>query len=140
MALQALYLSEMNGCEVGDAATQMENGLADDSGPADLEFFRALTRGIASQREDLDERLKRVLDNWSLGQMAVIDRNILRIGLYEMMQEDSTPLRVLISEAIELAKRFGGEDSGRFVNGILDRLGKELRSLEARSPGPRRED
>lgn len=92
-----------------------------------LDFARRLLAGVRKNRAELDELLKKTADNWSLERMAVVDRNILRIGAYEMLHDD-TPDRVAINEAVELAKRFGAKQSPHFVNGILDRFVKERRS------------
>lgn len=91
-----------------------------------LDFSRRLVAGVRKHRAELDELLKQTADNWSLERMAVIDRNILRLGAYEMLHGD-TPERVAINEAVELAKRFGAKQSPHFVNGILDRFVKVRR-------------
>jgi N utilization substance protein B len=93
-----------------------------------LDFARRLLAGVRKHRAELDELLKKTADNWSLERMAVIDRNILRLGAYEMLHSD-TPDRVAINEAVELAKRFGAKQSPHFVNGILDRFVKERREM-----------
>jgi N utilization substance protein B len=87
-----------------------------------------LLAGVRKNRGELDELLKKTADNWSLERMAVIDRNILRLGAFEMLHSD-TPDRVAINEAVELAKRFGAKQSPHFVNGILDRFVKERREM-----------
>ncbi len=91
-----------------------------------LDFARRLVAGVRKHRTELDELLKQTADNWSLERMAVIDRNILRLGAYEMLHGD-TPEKVAINEAVELAKRFGAKQSPHFVNGILDRFVKVRR-------------
>jgi len=93
-----------------------------------LDFGRRLLAGVRKHRGELDELLKKTADNWSLERMAVIDRNILRLGAFEMLHSD-TPDRVAINEAVELAKRFGAKQSPHFVNGILDRFVKERREM-----------
>jgi len=98
-----------------------------------LDFARRLLAGVRKNRTDLDELLKKTADNWSLERMAVVDRNILRIGAYEMLHSD-TPDRVAINEAVELAKRFGAKQSPPFVNGILDRFVKERREQKPGKP------
>ena len=85
------------------------------------EFTRELLANIRSSKERVDAILEQSADNWSLSRMAPTDRNILRLGVYELTQTD-TPGQVVIHEAVELAKRFGTEDSPRFVNGVLDRI------------------
>lgn len=84
-------------------------------------FASALLRGTLEHREEVDQRLKRLATHWSLSRMPVVDRNILRLGGYEIMFGD-TPDRVAVNEAILLAKRYGDKNSPRFVNGVLDRL------------------
>jgi len=86
-----------------------------------LEFARSLVAGVRRHGGDLDERIAEAAENWSLERMAATDRNVLRLGAYEILHAD-TPNRVAVDEAIELAKRFGGAQSAQFVNGILDRL------------------
>ena len=86
-------------------------------------FASALLQGTLEHREEVDQRLKRLATRWSLSRMPVVDRNILRLGGYEIIFGD-TPDRVAVNEAILLAKRYGDKNSPRFVNGVLDRLMK----------------
>ena len=86
-----------------------------------IEFAESLLRGVRRNRQELDAVLTRHADNWSLDRMAATDRNVLRLGAYEILYSD-TPNRVAINEALELAKRFGSKQSSQFVNGILDGL------------------
>ena len=86
-----------------------------------VDFARSLLNGVRRNRSEIDALLERIAENWSLTRMAVIDRNVLRLGAYEMLYT-STPRRVVINEAVELAKRFGSAQSSKFVNGILDSL------------------
>jgi N utilization substance protein B len=86
-----------------------------------IEFSRSLVAGVRRNHAELDNLLSQTADNWSLARMAVTDRNILRLGAYEILYSD-TPDRVAINEAVELAKRFGTSHSAPFVNGILDRF------------------
>lgn len=86
-----------------------------------VEFARGLLAGVRRNRRELDQVLGQRADNWSLERMAVIDRNILRLGAYELLFTP-TPRSVVINEAVELAKRYGGANSGPFVNGVLDGL------------------
>ena len=85
------------------------------------EFTNVLVAGVRRHRAELDEILRRAAENWSLERMTPVDRNILRLGAYEILHCD-TPDRVAIDEAVELAKRFGAAGSAPFVNGILDQL------------------
>jgi N utilization substance protein B len=91
------------------------------SAPELIEFARSLVSGVRRNRGELDALLARTADNWSLDRMASTDRNVLRLGAYEILYTD-TPDRVAINEAVELARRFGSAQSPQFVNGILDRF------------------
>ena len=84
-------------------------------------FAKSLLSGVRRNREELDRLLVETAENWSLERMAVTDRNVLRLGAYEIIYT-KTPDRVAINEAVELAKRFGAKQSAQFVNGILDRF------------------
>lgn len=86
-----------------------------------IEFAQSLVAGVRRNRQELDDRLGQTADNWSLARMAATDRNVLRLGAYEILHSP-TPDRVAINEAVELAKRYGTRQSAQFVNGILDRL------------------
>ncbi len=101
-----------------------------------------LYRGVLARIEELDALIVAVLENWSLNRLSGVERNILRVALFEMHHCDTVPPVVAISEAIEIAKRFGGEQSGRFINGVLDKLKQSLtRSLRDAAPArprPRR--
>lgn len=90
------------------------------------EFGLNLAQGVLEKQEAIDEKIRQVASNYDLHRIAAVDRNILRIAIYEMLFCPDVPPVVSINEAIEIAKRFGSEDSGRFVNGILDRVRGEL--------------
>jgi transcription antitermination factor NusB len=85
-------------------------------------FAQDLVRGAMDHREEVDGLIRSQADNWRLERMPAVDRNILRLAIYEMLYEKDTPKLVVVDEAIELAKKFGSEQSGRFVNGLLDGL------------------
>ncbi len=97
-----------------------------------VDFARKLFRSVVANRKQIDKALGAKAANWSLRRMAAIDRNVLRLGAYEILLTD-TPGRVVINEAVELAKRYGDRQSGQFVNGILDRL---LHEQSAEAPLP----
>ena len=88
---------------------------------------RSLIAGVRRNRSELDVLLRKQAANWSLERMATTDRNVLRLGAYEILYAE-TPGRVAINEAVELAKRFGSAQSAQFVNGILDAVGKDSRT------------
>ena len=90
------------------------------------EFGNLLVRGWADQRAEIDERIREVSQHWRLERMSWVDRNILRLAIYELIALDDVPRRVTLNEAVELAKRFGSEGSAGFVNGVLDRVASDL--------------
>ena len=89
-------------------------------------FADPLIRGTLEHRDDIDAQIRRVAKNWDLHRIAAVDRNILRLAIYEMMHREDIPPVVSINEAIDIAKRYSTEDSGKFVNGILDKIRTEL--------------
>lgn len=119
VALQALFQEDLNPQESPKLLSQfLITRLKSD----DLrDFARSLVMGVKRNQTELDDLLQQHADNWSLGRMAATDRNVLRLGAFEIRYAD-TPDRVAIDEAIELAKRFGSANSSQFVNGILDKL------------------
>src|SRR4030095_1554857 len=90
------------------------------------EFAQPLIDGMVEHLAEIDERIRRYAENYEVRRIAAVDRNVLRLAIYEMLFRDDIPPVVSINEAIELAKKFGGAESGRFVNGILDQVRKEL--------------
>jgi N utilization substance protein B len=120
IVLQVLYEDDLNpdrNPEAGDAF--LCNRLLQDAELID--FARSLVAGIRKHKAEIDKLLVERADNWTMERMAVTDRNILRLGAYEMLF-GGTPERVAINEAVELAKRYGGKQSPHFVNGVLDRF------------------
>ncbi len=97
-------------------------------GASDFAFMRALFTSVVGKRRDLDSIIEKAAPEWPIDKISVVDRNILRLGLYELLFADRTevPAKVAINEAIELAKTFGGDSSGRFVNGVLGAVYKEI--------------
>lgn len=120
LALQALYQLDLRGPEVlDDIATLLDGETVE---PDVRRFARTLVDGVWGRRDELDETIAKVAENWDIHRMAVIDRNVLRLATYELTCLDDVPPKVSINEAIDLAKRFSTADSGGFVNGILDRI------------------
>ena len=120
VVLQVLYEDDMN---AGHSVIASDKFLQQrlQNAPDLITFARSLVAGVRKNRRALDELLEARAKNWSLKRMAVTDRNVLRLGAYEILHAD-TPDRVAINEAVELARRFGTEQSAQFVNGILDRF------------------
>jgi N utilization substance protein B len=120
IVLQVLYEDDLNPDRSPEAADQfLCHRLSNDQELID--FGRALIAGVRKHRAQIDELLALRADNWTLERMAVTDRNILRLGAFEMLHF-GTPERVAINEAVELAKRYGAKQSPHFVNGVLDRF------------------
>lgn len=89
-------------------------------------FADPLIRGVVAHREELDDQIRKHVRNWELHRIAVVDRNVLRLAIFEMLHREDIPPVVSINEAVDIAKRFSTEDSGKFVNGILDKIKSEL--------------
>lgn len=122
-ALQMLYqldIRKANPSEIVDAFWDES-----ETGQDVREFAQQLFIGTAKHLPDLDKLIASHADNWDMKRMAVIDRNILRLGTFELLHGEDAPPKVCINEAIELAKRFGDTESGKFINGILDAIHKE---------------
>lgn len=96
-----------------------------------LQFAAKLVQGTLEHRDEIDARLQSVTRNWDLRRMAVVDRNVLRMAVYELMWCDDVPHKVAINEAIEIGKKFSTANSGGFVNGILDRIRIDLARADA---------
>ena len=91
-------------------------------------FVADLVEGVNRDHEVIDELIDRYAIDWSVERMPVVDRNVLRVAVYELLRHPDVPLAAVISEAVELAKRYSTDESGRFVNGVLSRVAQELRS------------
>jgi len=113
------------GHATGDLEPDQADGEADVLDSEGLEFARRLVEGFEKQQEQVDRTLEDTIQGWSFGQMAKTDLSILRLACYEMLFEP-TPHAPLIEVAVKIAKRYGGEDSGRFVNGVLARMFKRI--------------
>ncbi len=90
------------------------------------DFANAIVRGYEAERDQIDDRIRQVSHHWRLERMTRVDRNVLRLGVYELVAFRSIPRKVTLNEAVELAKRFGTETSAAFVNGVLDRIATDL--------------
>ena len=119
VALQILFEDDVNPrASVADMKTFVHGRL---NSPDLEEFCMSLILGVRRNQAELDEQLAQIADNWSVARMAATDRNVLRLGAYEILYTE-TPDRAAINEAVELAKRFGSAQSAQFVNGILDKF------------------
>jgi N utilization substance protein B len=127
-ALQVLYQWDMNKGRVEDAISSFYDTLNsedDERDPGPDEFMEELAKGTSQMTPDIDHQITAKSENWKLERMPIVDRNILRMAIYEMNHRE-TPPAVVIDEALELARQFSGEESVSFINGVLDAVHKEI--------------
>jgi transcription antitermination protein NusB len=129
-ALQGLYQRELTGQEVGTIDTEFI--IPQEGQGIDQEYFRELLNGVSQRQGALDECLERFLDR-AIAEVDPIECAILRIGVFELLFRPEIPYRVVLNEAIELAKRFGAEHGHRYVNGILDKIARQVRAAEVQT-------
>jgi N utilization substance protein B len=129
-AMQMLYQWDMSGQPVPHVIQSFWRVRS--TTDATREMAERLVVGAAREREAIDAAITEASKNWRFERLAAIDKNILRIAVYELMRELHTPSSVVLDEAIELAKRFGEKDSPPFVNGVLDAINRTLRPFEAK--------
>jgi N utilization substance protein B len=127
LAMQALYQWQL----AGQSAAELQRQFAADEayGDAEEEYFAGLVGGVTASVVALDTRLQPLIDR-PLAQLDPVERAVLWIGLFELLHRPDVPYRVVINESVELAKRFGATDGHKFVNAVLDRAARELRSAE----------
>ncbi len=128
--MQSLYEWDFSGKKVDLEKTIERNIQEFGPGLEDKSFIWQLVTGVVQHLREIDKIDEKAAPQWPLNQIAIVDRNILRIGIYELLFGDKTavPPKVAINEAIELAKSFGGENSGKFVNGVLGTVYKEIQN------------
>ncbi|MFA6553951.1 MAG: transcription antitermination factor NusB [Candidatus Paceibacterota bacterium] len=129
VVLQSLFEWDCHNCPDKDISTIINRNAKEFApGMSDVSFMEALVKGILAKKEDLNEIIEKAAPDWPIDKISPVDRNVLRLGLYELLFSDrkDVPAKVAINEAIELAKTFGGETSGRFVNGVMGAVYKEL--------------
>jgi len=128
IAMQSLYEWDFSG-EKSDLEKIIERNI-EEFGPGleDKSFTWQLVTGVVANLKEIDEIIAKAAPQWPLEQISIVDRNVLRIGIYELLYGDkaAVPPKVAINEAIELAKAFGGENSGKFINGVLGTVYKEI--------------
>jgi len=118
-ALQLLYQADYRGHRQGEVPRFWRHFGKGGEVP---DYLAQLVQGVAAHQEELDRLLRQHSEHWRLERMAAVDRNLLRLALFELLHQPEVPAKVVINEAVELAKRYGSEESGSFVNGILDRV------------------
>jgi len=127
LALQLLYQREVTGESI---STILETGsYSTENGEPD-EFCRALAQGVEAHVEELDSTIGEISEHWTVSRMPMVDRNILRMATFELLHSPDVPASVAINEAVELAKVYGGDDSSKFVNGVLGRVAERNRDGE----------
>ena len=129
IAMQSLYEWDFYGKQPEALSPIIERNIQDfGPGLEDLDFVRSIAIGVKAHIQDLDIIIEKAAPEWPIAQIPLIDRNVLRIGLYELLyaNKEEVPPKVAINEAIELAKTFSGKISGKFVNGVLGTVYKQL--------------
>ena len=141
IAMQSLYEWDFWGYDKARLDKIVERNLAE-FGPGldEIKFVKILVDGTIEHLKELDKIIEKAAPEWPINQITVVDRNILRIGLYELLFSDrkEVPPKVAINEAIELAKTFGGESSGKFINGVLGTVYREIGEPGKHEGGPRK--
>ncbi len=130
IAMQSLYEWDFSG-KKADLEKVIERNLKEfGPGLEDLSFTWQLVTGVIQHLKNIDKIIEKAAPEWPIDQISIVDRNVLRIGLYELLYADkeAVPPKVAINEAIELAKNFGGESSGKFINGVLGTVFKEIQN------------
>lgn len=126
-ALQMLYEADIGEVHGGVEGKTMREGTSSQVAPEER-YAHLLAAGVLEKRHEIDSAIESCSENWSVERMSVIDRNILRLAVYELLYCPETPYKVVIDEAVELAKTYGTEESSAFVNGVLDKVYREAAS------------
>ncbi len=121
-ALQVLYQMDITHDDVGVSLGSFWQSLEEDLDTELKDFTEALVKGVAQNLKTIDAKITQFAANWKLERMAVVDRNILRLGCFELLFREDIPPKVSINEGVELAKKYSGPDAGKFVNAILDKV------------------
>ena len=133
-ALQMLYAVEATSGGVEQVIGDFWRELPGDAEGRD--YADGIVRGVAENTSHVDDLIRNASKNWRVERMTRVDRNILRLGAWELEQSREVPRAVIIDEAVELAKRYGTEESGAFVNGVLDRIADDCGRVDSDVPGP----
>ncbi|HMG32971.1 MAG TPA: transcription antitermination factor NusB [Blastocatellia bacterium] len=125
-ALQMLFQYDIARQPVADVARGYWDAFGEEAGDVDREFADKLALGAISNLDEIDKLIKRRAEHWRIQRMAVVDRNILRLAIYEFLFESDTPRTVIINEALEIARKFSTFEATQFINGILDAIKHDL--------------
>jgi len=127
VAMQSLYEWDFNGEKNGDLTRITDRNFVNLApGLADQSFVVNLVAGVEKNQKKINETIEAYAPEWPLNQITIVDRNVLRVGIFELTIDTNIPPKVAINEAIELAKTFGGASSGKFVNGVLGSIYKDM--------------
>lgn len=143
IALQSLYEWDFNENKVDISDSLARNLKEFGPGVDDPEFSAKLAQGVIAHIKEIDPRIEKAAPEWPLDQVSFVDRNVLRIGIYELLYSEEIPPKVAINEAIELAKAFGSDSSGKFVNGVLGTIYRsepKLMEKKEKKLGKKKED
>ena len=130
ISLQALFQQDLT-----DSKKEDLDDLLSEAAEAARGYARSLVIGVLENTQELDSRISEVTANWKLERIAAVDRAVLRLGLYELLEMAEVPPKVVINESVELAKKFSTEKSGAFVNGVLDKIYQTMSAGRGPSPG-----
>ena len=131
IAMQSLFLWDFNGkneVDTGKITKKVFSNFAPSFN--DHGFVKNVIKGVTKNISEIDKYITKYATEWPLDQITIVDRNILRIGVYELVFDDDIPAKVAINEAIEIAKAYGSESSGKFVNGVLGAIYKDIQKKE----------
>lgn len=132
-ALQMLFQYDIAQPRVDQLTNSYWEAFGDDMGNVAREFSNDLALGAIARLDEIDDLIKRRAEHWRIQRMAVVDRNILRLAIYEFLYEGETPKTVVINEALEIARRFSTFEATQFINGILDAIKRDLESSQSAS-------
>jgi len=133
-ALQMLFQLEASGASADEAIDLFWRSFGADSDPDSRAYADAAVRGVWAARDELDAHIAAASAHWRVERMGRVDRNVLRLGTWELQRRDDVPRAVVLDEAIELAKSFGNDDSSGFVNGVLNRVADTLGRSDEKAP------
>jgi N utilization substance protein B len=125
-ALQVLFQMEASGVDADDAMVLYWRCFGADDDPEGREYAGEIVRGVGASLEELDKQISSASSNWRIERMSRVDRNVLRLGTWELVHRHNVPRAVVLDEAVELAKAFGTDESSAFVNGVLNRVADTL--------------
>jgi N utilization substance protein B len=132
-ALQMLFQYDIAQPQVDELASNYWEAFGDDMGNVARDFSNNLALGAISRLDEIDALIKKRAEHWRIQRMAVVDRNILRLAIYEFLYEGDTPKTVVINEALEIARRFSTFEATQFINGILDAIKRDLEGNQTAS-------